>query len=441
MIYTKDLKQKYDVDIFIAGGGPAGVSAAVTAARLGKRVYIAEREGYFGGAATAALVPTFAPFGDGVNVLASGIGYEIRKRVSKEYPLDSYWTPIAVEELKRAYDDVIQKSGVQFSFFTTVCDVTMNGDRIDSVVLSSKSGLFSVKAKIYIDCTGDGDLCAFAGGQFELGDEDGMVMPTTLCSLWSNIDFGKIDETDFVQRSMLDKAFSDGVFTFEDRHLPGIVAICKEKGVGGGNVGHVFRVNPTDEVSLSQGMIMGRKNLLEYERYYKEYLHGYENMMLAQTGTTLGIRESRRIVCDYTLSAEDFVKRAVFEDEIGRYCYPVDIHVMSPTKAEYDRFLKEYEQDYVYDTGESYGIPYRSLIPVSFSNVLVAGRCIGSDRKMQSSVRVMPGCYITGQAAGAAAALAVDTEDVRKISIPALQETLIRLGAYLPNVKCGSIAE
>ena len=106
---------------------------------------------------------------------------------------------------------------------------------------------------------------------------------------------------------------------------------------------------------------------------------------------------------------------------------------MSTDKEEYERFSKEYRTSLRYKNGESYGIPYRCLIPVSFKNALVAGRCIGTDRQMQASIRVMPGCFITGQAAGTAAALACEKQDVRKISIKELQQSLVKGGAYLPN--------
>ena len=180
-------------------------------------------------------------------------------------------------------------------------------------------------------------------------------------------------------------------------------------------------------------MIEGRRVMSEYARYYREYLHGFENMNLVVTAGTLGIRESRRIACDYMLSGEDFLRRAVFDDEIGRYCYPVDLHVNATDKARYQRFWKEFSTDYRYAKGESYGIPYRSLCPVSLSNVLVAGRCIGTDRRMQASIRVMPGCFITGQAAGAAATLALETQDIRSVQAQTLQSALLKLGVYLPN--------
>ncbi len=427
MIYQKDLKVKYETDVFVAGGGAAGVAAAVAAVRCGKRVFLAEASGAFGGLGTTGMVPAFAPFDDGENVVASGIGYEIRKNVSKHIPLNTYWTSIDAEELKREYDRLVTKSGVEFSFFTTVYDVVCENNRIESVILGSKSGLFSVKAKVYIDCTGDGDLCAYAGGEYEMGDDTGAVMPQTLCSLWVNIDRDKVSGKD---DRFIEDAYRDGVLSIEDRHLPGF--FHRENGIGGGNIGHTFGINPVDEVSLSKAMIHGRRSMLEYEKYYKTYLTGFENMKLCATAPILGVRESRRIKCDYMLNVNDFINRSVFEDEIGRYCYPVDIHVMNTEKEEYERFQNEYKT-LRYKKGESYGIPYRSLIPVSFSNVLVAGRCMGTDRQMQASIRVMPGCFITGQAAGAAAALACDTQDVRRVSIDELHSSLVKLGAYLPN--------
>lgn len=428
MNYEKNLNIKYDVDVFVAGGGAAGVAAAVAAARQGKTVFLAESQGCFGGLGTAGLVPAFAPFDDGVNCLADGIGMEIRKNVSKEFPLNSYWTTIHVDELKREYDRIITEAGVKFSFFTTLYDVITEDGKITHVILGSKSGLFALKAKVYIDCTGDGDLCAFGGGEFEYGDQNGTVMPQTLCSLWANISKDRIKQP---YHKYVEEAYKEGIFTLEDRHVPGF--FHSDNGIGGGNFGHTFNKNPVDEVSLTEIMLEGRQLITEYEKYFKKYFKGYENMTLVTSANMPGVRESRRIKCKYTLNVNDFINRSVFDDEIGRYCYPVDIHVKSTDKEEFEKFWQEYTKDLHYAKGESYGIPYRSLVPVSFSNVLVAGRCIGTDLKMQASVRVMPGCFITGQAAGVAAALACDTLDTGKISITELKDRLKKLGAYLPN--------
>lgn len=427
MIYKKNLDFKYITDVFVAGGGAAGVSAAVAAARMGKQVFLAEASGCFGGLGTSGLVPAFAPFDDGVNILSDGIGYEIRQKLKNAVALRN-WTTLDTEELKRVYDDIITQEGVKFSFFTTVYDVIVKDGSIEGVILGSKSGLFAVKAKIYIDCTGDGDLCAFGGAEYEKGDPNGAVMPPTLCSIWSGIDKDKCNEP---WNEHVEQAYKDGVLSYEDRHIPGF--FHGNDGISGGNIGHIFDVDPTDEAELTNGMLWGRKSMIEFENYFKNYFIGYNNLRLVSTASTLGVRESRRIKCDYTLNVDDFINRSVFEDEIGRYCYPVDIHVMSTDKEEYERFSKEYRTSLRYKNGESYGIPYRCLIPVSFKNALVAGRCIGTDRQMQASIRVMPGCFITGQAAGTAAALACEEQDVRKISIKELQQSLVKGGAYLPN--------
>ena len=429
MIYTKSLTCKYETDVFVAGGGPSGVAAAVAAARLGKKVFLAEATGCFGGMGTSGLVPAFAPFDDGENIISGGIGYEIRKRLAGSTPLRN-WTTLNIEELKREYDKIITESGVEFSFFTSVYDVVSDNGRVECVILGSKSGLFSVKAKVYIDCTGDGDLCAFAGSDYEIGDDNGNVMPQTLCSLWTDIEKEKCNEP---WNKHIEQAYRDGVLSNEDRHIPGF--FHRNDGISGGNIGHTFGINPIDEKSLSRAMVDGRKSMLEFENYFKTYFTGYENMKLCSTASVLGVRESRRIVCDYMLNVNDFLSRAGFEDEIGRCCYPVDIHVMNTDKEEYERFREEYQEKLRYKKGESYGIPYRSLIPASLKNVLVAGRCIGTDRQMQASVRVMPCCFVTGQAAGAAAALSCESEDVRNISVEKLQKILINLGAYIQSCK------
>jgi len=288
--------------------------------------------------------------------------------------------------------------------------------------------MFAVKAKIYIDGTGDGDLAAWAGAKYEKGDADGRMMAGTLCSLWANIDWDRVQKPD---TRRIEDAFKDKVFTYEDRHLPGMWRGGNT--LGGGNIGHTFGVDSTDEVSLTKALIWGRKSLVEYEKYYKEYLDGYENMELVATGSLLGIRESRRIIGDYVMVLDDFLNRAVFDDEIGRYAYPVDIHASDSSKESFSKFEKEHKS-YRYKKGENYGIPYRILTPAGLDNVLVSGRCVSCDRYIQSSIRVMPGCYITGQAAGMAAAIAAEQNThIRGFDVRELQRRLKKMGAFLPN--------
>lgn len=433
MIFTRNLTVKHEVDVFVAGGGPAGAAAAYTAAKQGKKVFIAEELGAFGGSGTVGLVPELMNFDDGKNFLAGGFGAEVFRRAVGDrgrYSRKVY--NIKTEEMKRLYDALIKESGSEFSFFTKLVDVEASNGHIEGVVLAAKQGLFAVKAKIYIDCTGDGTLSALAGAQFELGnaEAEGRTMPTTLCSLWANIDFDK--KGDLYDGAYIERAIKDGVIPQYDPVLPGLKAVDLEHGIAGGNVGHVFYVDPTDEKSLTDAMVFGRHLVNCYEKYYREYYkNGCEDAVLIETANILGIRESRRIIGDKKLTVDCYHSSSVSEDEIGRYSYPTDIHNETPDDAGVKQFRNCIADKH--GDGESYGIPYGALVPVGIDNLLTAGKCISADRPMQASVRVIPGCYITGQAAGVAASLACKSGETRRVDIHDLQSTLSSLGAYLPN--------
>jgi len=434
------------VDVFVAGGGPAGCAAATLAARQGSRVFLAEGQNCFGGMGTCGLVPAFMAFGDGVSQLAAGFGGELLDRLIAAGGAGDNLPPkpdrtgcfsIAIEPLKRVYDDLLVASGAAFSFQTSLVGVEVQAGRVQAVILSGKSGLFAVRAAVYVDATGDGDLAAWAGAPCEKGAADGTLMPGTLCSLWANVDFDRVQADNLLwgHNRAVEQAFKDGVLSACDKHLPGMWRI--RRNIGGGNIGHTFGVDGTDERSLTKALLDGRRSVAEYERYYKTYLKsGFADMDLVATGSLLGVRETRRVQGDYVLNLQDFKTRAVFPDEIGRYNYPVDIHVSRPNdEKEYKRFEEEFAA-LRFGRGESYGIPYRSLVPRQLENVLVAGRCISTDRSLQASIRVMPGCYITGQAAGIAAALAASANGrVRDVSVPELQRRLRAAGAHLPNAR------
>jgi hypothetical protein len=445
LIIRRSIPIRHKVDIFIAGGGPAGVAAAVTAARQGRSVFLAERQNCFGGMGTAGLLPTLLYMTDGKNYISGGMGREIQTLMEKAgglYPPEivppdpsRLWFAYRSEVLKRVYDALIVNAGVQFSFDTQVVDIEQGAGRITSAILSAKSGLFAVTAKLFIDATGDGDLAVWAGAEFEKGDESGNMMAGTLCSAWSDIDWKTVAANRHHEEAMVNRylvqAIKDGLFSQADPHLPGIFRTGDT--LGGGNVGHTFSVDGTDERSVSLALVQARKSLQEYEQFYKTRLKGYETMQLIATGAMLGIRETRRITGDYVLNIHDFMKRAVFADEIGRFAYPVDVHAAKPGQEAYNEFARDFEK-LRYEKGENYGIPYRVLTPKKLSNVLVAGRCVSTDRAMLGSLRVQSGCFITGQAAGMAAALAVrKNTDSRGIAVRELQYELKKIGAFLPN--------
>ncbi len=428
--YSKNLEVKISTDVFVAGGGPAGAAAAIACAKQGKKVFLAEAGGCFGGTSTQALVPELMNFDDGENFLSGGIGRTVHDRLFSDTPSNRQWYVVKSETIKLLYDELVAEAGVDFLFYSKVVDViTDNSGRVKYAVLSGKSGIYAVSAKIFIDCTGDGSLCAYAGADFEYGGENGTVAGATLCSVWGGIDFSK--KNFIFDGCRYQEAYEKGYFSQYDGILPGIKPTNPEIGVGGGNVGHCFHVDDTDERSITEALLYGRKSMLEYERYYRDYLPGFENATLIQTANVLGVRESRRIIGDIVMNYEHFLARQVFDDEIGRYSYPIDIHPETPDRKGAAEFTQNVSKQY--GPGESYGISYRALTPKKLQNVLVAGRCISADRSMQASMRVIPCCYITGQAAGIAAAVACDGGDVHNTDINGIQKRLKEFGAYLPN--------
>jgi len=321
-------------------------------------------------------------------------------------------------------------SGASFRFYTRVFDVIMGDGGVSHAVISDPDGIHAVSAKYYIDCTGAASFCALAGAVCEYGDSAGNAMPATLCSVWGGVDFERLSG----QQAGLEQAYRDGIFSQYDTVLPGIKKNFPEVGVGGGNIGHCFGVDDRDSASMTKAMTDGRRILGEYENYYRNYVSGCENAVLMNTANMLGIRESRRVRCLEMLRAEHYDPAHTFPDEIGRYSYPIDIHPMTADKSGMQQFARDVNRRH--NDGESYSIPYRCLVPESLGNVFVAGRCIGSDHDMQASARVIPCCYITGQAAGAAAAVCAAEGIVNRDADPSAIRRLLRAqGAYITNME------
>jgi len=436
---SRRIERRHDVDICVVGGGPAGLAAAVTAARQGCRVCLVEAQNCLGGMGTAGLMPIFMAFGDDLHFYAGGFGREVHDRLAAsgattaDRPWGQWLPPICTEALKRLYDDLVLDAGVELCLMTQLVAVDAARGRVRHVVCAGKSGLFAIRARVFVDGTGDGDLAAWAGAPFEKGDADGNLMPGTLCSLWADVDWDAVRSAGQNAQEVLIRALEDdpGILPQPDPHLPGMIPAGGS--LAGGNVGHAFGVDGTDERSLTRAVIASRRLLPAYERFYRTRLQGYAQARLAATAAQFGVRETRRILGDYILVQADFERQAVFADEIGRYNYWADLHCVRPSPEAFEAHLKRFNNQP--KPGESYGIPYRILTPRGLDNVLVAGRCVSADRYVQASIRVMPGCFITGQAAGVAAALAVRKRTgTRGVRAPELRRELTALGAYLPDV-------
>ncbi len=299
-----------------------------------------------------------------------------------------------------------------------------------------------------MDCSGDGDLAAWAGADFEQGDAQGNLQPSTHCFTLTNVESydcwynpqrppGSAPSLHYFDPdSPVHKAIASGRYPLiVDRHSCSAQLGPKAYGF---NFGHLFDVDNTDPVSVSRALMQGRKQAAQYRDAFAEFHPAFTQAFLAATGAMLGTRETRRIMGDYVLTINDYLARRSFPDEICRNAYNIDVHAKGDTDAlpsttEERRQVLE-DQVKQLGNGESYGVPYRCLTPRGLPNVLVAGRCISTDRQVNGSVRIMACCLTTGEAAGTAAAMAAGmTEpDVHTVEPTLLRAKLREHGAYLP---------
>lgn len=427
-------------DVLVVGGGPAGCAAAIAAARQGASVLLIEQTYMLGGAATAGLVNAWTPFSDGIRVTYGGIAQEVFRRTKEQMyhiPKDALnWVSIDPEALKAVYDRMMAENGVHVLFGSSLAGVELEKPGVVRCLLvSNKAGLTACKASVYVDATGDGDLCAWAGA--ELVSEEA-PQPATHCFQLSNVDEygyrrgGKMTLHPQNPESPIHKIVEDPQFGIADKHL---CASFIGPGTMGFNAGHLWNVDGTDPESLSQAVTRGRMQAAAFRDALAEYFpRAFSDAFLVQTAAHMGIRESRRILGDYVFTLENYLNRSTFPDEICRNHYFVDVHP-TPTEAK-DRTGWHSDDRYEkYGPGESHGIPYRCLTPKGLYNVLVAGRCLSCDHAAQGSLRVMPACLTTGEAAGIAAALALreKTINVHKAPTGEIRRLLRENGAYLPE--------
>lgn len=427
-------------DVIIAGGGPAGCTAAAAAARDGARTLLIEATGSLGGMGTSGMVPAWCPFSDKEKIIYRGLAEKVFAALKGKMPhvapdsLD--WVPIEPEKLKRVYDDLVTEAGAAVLFHTFLAAVDADeAGQVRTVLVANKAGLQAFGAKVFVDCTGDADLSVWAGAEYMKGSEkSGELQPATHCFALGNVD-------EYAYRtgpnlhgenkaSPIYGIVDSGKYPLiPDHHMCNNLTAPRTVGF---NAGHLWKVDNTDPASVSAALIQGRKMAEEYCSALAEYQPvSFSNAYVAATGALMGIRETRRIVGDYLLTADDYLERRSFPDEICRNSYFIDIH---GTEEEEKAGVNSQALRH-YGPGESHGIPYRCLTPRKLKNVLVAGRSISCDRRVQGSVRVMPACLATGEAAGAAAALAARLPDgnVHKVDTALLRSRLREAGAYLPE--------
>src|SRR5262245_35753572 len=448
-----------ETDVLVVGGGPAGLGAALGAVQAGARVILAERYGFLGGNATAALVMPLMSFhtqtptrerrgattllptdhgpGEAVvgGVLAKllarlvGVGGAIPPTLATGYvvPFDPEW-------FKLVALDLLDESGVQLLFHAFASGVMEKGvgssSRVEGVVFETKSGPLAIRGKVTVDCTGDADVAVQAGTPTEVGRADGLVQPMTL--MFRMAEFQRAAFEAYVKENPKEWRGVHGLGDLVRRATgAGELKLPREdilffatphEGEVSVNSTRVTRVLGTDVWDLSYAEWMSRRQMRQIAEFLRRYVPGFEKSYVMQSGVNVGVRETRRIVGDYQLTADDVLSARKVEDAIARGAYPVDIH--SPTGT--GTILKRLPP------GEAYDIPLRSLMPRNAEGLVGAGRCISGTHEAHSSYRVMPIVMATGQAAGVTAALAARRGvRPREILVKEVQHELVRQGASL----------
>ena len=411
-------------DVMVVGGGMTGVAAALSAARLGARVLIVEQTNCLGGVATSGWhnhLSQYNAWDDDTRVVG-GIAYEIGERLVREGygTTDGSCVDFDVEGLKLLLDRMMAEAGVEVLYYTFFCDALVEDGQIVGGVIQNKSGRQAVMAYQVIDTTGDADVAAHAGVPFRMGREaDGLCQPTTLMFMLEGVDWPTVDawRTDYQMTGAWEQAQTDGLMEpFQDQIMGWWHTGVRPTQVGV-NMTHMTHVDATDARDLTQATIEGRRQAHHLTEVFRKVVPGMEACYLIATAPLLGLRESRRIEGEVTLTEEDMLAGREWEDAVGYGSFFIDIH--NPAGPGMS------EQTYRPTTGFRYQIPYRIMVPKAVDNLLVAGRCVSVTHAALGSIRVMFTCMVMGEAAGAAARLALREEvPPRELSPAVLQAQL-----------------
>ena len=444
-------------DVIIAGGGTAGFAAAVAAGRKGMKTLLIEKDSHLGG--TLAMgIPLLGVFdGNGVQV-AKGLVEEFVQRLIQEngavghihgarWSNNGYMqgdafslTPFDSEIGKYVAQEMVLESGAELLLHTLVCGVQKEGNRLTGVDIVNKSGISTLKAKVFIDATGDADLCALAGAQFLPKER---VQNSSILFVMNRVDTERLAEAlergenvdgrgwwhsrlvkgkkiDGAEASFIHIAGHFRPWEQDDTEVTFTAVSIREQEVSL-NATRTVNIDATNAESLTEGEVSERRNIQKLVKGLRANIPGFAQAYVTKTAT-LGIRESRTVLGDYVLQGEDVFNHRDFPDSVVRGAYPSDIHDPKGGKTQFI-FIRD---------GESYGIPYRCFLPVGLEGLLVAGRSISATQKANGTIRLQGTVIAQGQAMGSAAALAVSKGVTpREIDPHELREDLLTQGAIV----------
>ncbi len=431
-------------DVIVCGGGTAGSCAAIAAARGGAKTLLIEQFGFLGGSQTGALVVPYMNYFAGAQQLIAGMHQEIIDRLAA-WPGGCRSGAFNYELLKYVLEDMACEAGVELLYHTFLAETVVEAGCLAAIVAYNKSGRHELAAKQFIDCTGDADIAFRAGVPCESGrPEDGLNQSASLRFVVGNVDLDAlaVKITELTDRpaappelsmgfakgytvapkieALVDQATADGVFALEEGGYVQFFSIPGRPGEVAFNCPRITFVNGAKAEDLTKVQVQGRKVIPKIMEFGRRYLAGFDDAYLLLTAPLPGIRESRRIVGEYVLTAEDCLYPTRFPDRIAKSSYPVDVHNPSGVGVTLKKL----------PPGEYHDLPYRCLVPLQVDDLLVAGRCISATFEAQAAIRIEPTCRAMGEAAGTAAALCLERECTpRALSAEVLLGKLAENGA------------
>ncbi|MEN8734967.1 MAG: FAD-dependent oxidoreductase [Lentimonas sp.] len=454
---TENLNERC-YDVIVVGGGISGAMAAIASARGGAKTLVIEQYGFLGGMLTAAGVGPMMTFHAGDTQVVQGTTGElidrlVAKQQSPGHVFDTTGftytvTPFDVEGMKRELELMLTEAGGEMLYHSMLASVQTKADEIESITVCTKSGLMDLKAKVFVDATGDADLAQHAGVECTKGREsDGLCQPMTMKMRMMNVDLDEVrayikanpdefprlkGDTSIIDRSSkisiggfvktLAKGRAAGDFTFPREDI--LFFEANSAGEVIVNTTRILGFDANDPWSFSCAEMEGRKQAREVELFLKKWVPGFKNSVLVYTGPQIGVRSSRQIKGRYTLTGEDVSDRNKFSDTIAHTGYPIDIH--NPTGGGTETDHEELEW------GSFCHIPFRCLVNDQIQNMITVGRCISVDFRAQGGVRTTPTMGAVGQAGGLAAAISVRAgQPVGNIDVKQLQSELIEQGSFL----------
>ena len=414
------------VDVLVVGSGPAGVSAAICAAREGVSVMLLEQSGNVGGIATEGLMSHWTGNTEG------GFYDEILERSADAGRDDAQMRKVInPERLKTILLEMLEEAGVKLLLYTFACAPVMEGNKIKGVIAENKTGRGAVLGKIVVDASGDGDIAARAGVPYYIGREtDGKMQPATIMFKVAGVD---------VERGVFPGGFEEhlaipagDIQKLGEEHLPppaGHVLLYRSTlpGIVTCNMTNCTDIDGTKAEDLTRATVVCRKQMESIVHFLREYVPGFENCYLISSASLIGIRETRHFKGEAVITREDILEARVFDDwVVTKAHFNFDVHNMTGNGLDETGVQKNFQQK------KGYTIPYGCFVPLEVDNLYLAGRNISGTHMAHSNYRVMPICANMGQAVGVAAAICVKEGPVpRELSAATVQRRLIESGVQV----------